>query len=408
MNPWPVAVVCAAVLTLSAQEFTQRGFFEVTGNLYHELTESDKAHGIAGGRVRYEPKWRPERWLTLSGSFEAQMDTHQQVAREPHVTWWDRSLQRTAFSIRQLSVAFTKDHWTVTLGKQFIRSGQADFLNPTDRFAPNDWLNVVNPETLAVTAARLTYTTGNNTLDFVWQPRLTPARIPLINQRWTFLPSTLTQGEVEDLGSVFPARSSFGFRWNHTSAGYEYSLSYYDGFNYLPTFSEHASAMSSAITFSRMYPSLRLYGGDFAVAFAPFSLKGEAAYYTSPAKQQDEYLLYVLEVERQIRDLRLTFGYAGEVITKNRNTPQFAAEQGFTRALIGHAQYALGSNRALTLDTFVRQNGHSSLVRPGYSQSFGAHWSATAGFVWLRGDESDFLGQYHRNSFAITELRYSF
>src|SRR5262249_7899762 len=159
--------------------------------------------------------------------------------------------------------------------------------------------------------------TGNNTLDLVWQPRLTPARIPLINQRWTFLPSTLTQSDAEDLGSVFPARSSFGFRWNHTSPGYEYSLSYYDGFNYLPAFSEHASGMSSTITFSRMYPSLRLYGGDFAVALAPFSLKGEAAYYTSPAKQQDEYLLYVLEVERQIRDLRLTFGYAGEVITKN-------------------------------------------------------------------------------------------
>jgi hypothetical protein len=403
-----VTFICAAALTVQGQEFSQRGFMEIDGDIYPELTQNDMAHGIGEGRVRYEPEWKPRHWFTLSASLEAQVDSHRQVARDLHFDWQDRSLERPALSFRRLAAVFTKNNLTFTLGKQFIRWGEADFLNPTDRFAPKDLLNVVDPEILAVTAARITYTKGDNTFDFVWQPRFTPGRIPLINHRWTFLPAAFDQLDIQDLGSSFPGRSSFGARWNHTGVGYEYSLSYYDGFNYLPTFDEHFSSTLSSATFSRMYPALRLYGADLTVPLAPFTVKGEAAYFTAPAKQQDEYLLYVLELERQMHDLRVTFGYAGEVVTAHSGALQFAAEQGFARAVIGHAQYALDSNRTLTLDAFVRQNGRSSLFRPGYSQSFGEHWRATVGFAWLRGEENDFLGQYHRNSFAMAGLRYSF
>jgi len=402
------ALVCAAVLAAQGQEFSQRGFIEAAGNFYPQVTQSDSAHGIASGQMQYQLQWRPRRWFTLTASLEAQIDTHHQVDRDPHINWTDRSLQKPALSVRQFSAVFTKENWTITLGKQFIRWGEADFLNPTDRFAPKDLLTVVDPETLAVTATRLTYTKTGNTLDLVWQPEFTPCRIPLINQRWTFLPPNLNPNDVEDLGSVFPGRSSFGARWNHSAAGYEFSFSYYDGFNYLPVFNEHLSSSLPSVTFSRTYPSLRLYGADLVIPFAAFTLKTEAAYYTSPTKQQDEYLLYVFEVQRQIRDLLITVGYAGELVTAHTNTLQFAAEQGFTRAIVGQAHYALDSNRTLTLDVFVRQNGQSSLVRPGYSQSIGRHWRANFGFSWLRGEETDFLGQYHRNSFAVGEVRYSF
>ena len=36
-----------------------------------------------------------------------------------------------------------------------------------------------------------------------------------------------------------------------------------------------------------------------------------------------------------------------------------------------------------------------------YSQTFGQHWRATAGFAWIRGAPADFLGQYRRNSHAF-------
>ncbi len=408
MIRWLVAFVWAAGLIAHAQEFSQTGFIEMSGNIYPEIVPNDSSRATGETVVRYQPKWQLRPWFTLTASFEGRVDSHRQDARTLHVDWQDRSLERPALSVRELSAKFKRDNLTLTVGKQFIRWGEADYLNPTDRFAPKDLLNIVDQDVLAVTAARLSYTRGENTFNLVWQPLFTPGRIPLINQRWTFLPEAFGQFHVTDQGSIFPGRSSFGARWSHAAAGYEYSLSYYDGFNYLSELSGRINSITSQVAFSRVFPALRLYGGDLAIPLSSFTLKSEAAYYTSPAKQQDEYVLYVAQMERQIRELRLGVGYAGELVTAHGKALEFPGERGFARAVIVHARYTLDSNRALTLDAFVRQNGRSSLIRPGYSQSFGDHWRATIGFAWLRGEQNDFLGQYHRNSFGIAELRYSF
>lgn len=405
---WAAIFVCAAALLAQGQEFSQRGFVAISANLYPETSPFDRAQTIGGILIRYEPKWQPKPWFTLNASFDLRTDTHQEVARELHFDWNDRSLERPALSIRQLAAVFTKNNFTVILGKQFIRWGEADFLNPTDRFAPSDLLNLVDQELLPVTAARVTYTRGDNTLNLVWQPAFTPARIPLVNHRWTFLPPAYYSFEVEDQGSTFPERSSFGIRWGHSAARYEYSLSYYDGYNYFPDFNVQVESGAPRLTYSRLYPTLRLYGADLTVPLSLVTFKSEGAYYTSSTKNQDEYVLYLAELERQIHEVHIIFGYAGEVVTAHGSSLQYLGERGFARGVVSHVLYNIDSNRALTLDAFIRQNGASSLVSPAYSQSFGGHWRATAGFAWLRGEASDFLGQYHRNSFARAELRYSF
>jgi hypothetical protein len=289
------------------------------------------------------------------------------------------------------------------LGQQFVRRGTADFLNPTDRFAPKDFLNVVDQEILPVLAARVTFVKDRNTFDFVWQPRLTPGRIPLFNQRWTLLPQGVT-AVIEN--AVYPGRSSFGVRYNYNASGYEYSLSYYDGFDYLPLFK--AQLVAPVPTLSLSYPALRLYGSDASIPLKPFTLKIEAAYYTSPTKQEDEHVLYLIQLERQIRELGLAIIYAGDVVTAASNTVQSSLERGFARSAIGHASYVIDPNRSLLLDLAVRQNGRGSVIRPKYSQAYGQHSRLTVGYAWLRGSNDDFLGRYHLNSYAIAEFRYSF
>jgi hypothetical protein len=101
-------------------------------------------------------------------------------------------------------------------------------------------------------------------------------------------------------------------------------------------------------------------------------------------------------------------GYAGDAVTSYSRTLQFSPERGFARAVLAHAQYTIDSNRSIALDAAIRQNGQGSWFRSAYSQAFGQHWRATAGFTWIRGEPGDFLGQYHRNSFALLALRYSF
>jgi len=216
------------------------------------------------------------------------------------------------------------------------------------------------------------------------------------------LPQTVAGISLVDLGAEYPGRSAFGARWNHIGSGYEFSASFYDGFNSLPVF------QGALDGFFRTYPELRLYGADAAVPLRWFTVKAEAAYYTSPDRQQDEYVIYVLQFERQIKELSIVAGYAGDAITARTPTLQFSPELGFARAILAHAQYTIDSNRSVAVDAAVRQNGRGSWIRAEYSQSFGQHWRATAGYSWIRGDDGDFLGQFHRNSFGLLALRYSF
>lgn len=391
-----------------AQDFTQRGFLETAVTLYPQTAPNDTGHAIGDALFRYEAAYKVRAWLRLVGSIDARFNTHEQVQRSAHLDWQDRSLRRPALSAREFNAILSKGKLTAVAGKQFIRWGKADILNPTDRFAPKDYLTVTDPEFLAILATRVTYDTGTNSLDLVWQPRFTPSRTPLLNQRWTVLPAESESVPLEDLGSQFPGRSSFGARWNHLGSGYEFSLSYYDGFNYLPDFEGGLNPAGTAVEFSRFYPALRLYGADAAVPLHWFTVKTEAAYYTSPDHQQDEYVIYVLQVDRQIKELSIVAGYAGDAITSRTPALQFSPELGFARAILAHAQYTIDPNRSVAIEAAIRQNGQGSWLRSEYSQTFGQHWRATAGFTWIRGNPADFLGQYHRNSFALLALRYSF
>ena len=227
MTPW--LVLFAAL----SQDFTQRGFIQTTGLFYPQKAPNDAGHAVGEGLFRYEASYKLAPGLKLSGGLDARTDTHRYTEREWGLSWWDRSFLRPAFAVRSLSATYSRGKLTLELGKQFIRWGKTDVLNPTDRFAPRDFVNVVDNEFLAVTAARATYGTQSDTLDLVYQPRLTPSRIPLLNQRWAVLPPgiPIVEGPPE-----YPGGGQFGARWNHIGKAAEYSLSYYEGYDNLPLF----------------------------------------------------------------------------------------------------------------------------------------------------------------------------
>ncbi len=392
----------------SAQFLSQRGFFETEFFGYPQTAPNDSAHALGEALFRYEAFYKPVAALRFAGAFDARTDTHRQDERKLHLSWWDREIRRPSFEVRRLSASYNRGGLTIELGKQFVRWGKADILNPTDRFAPRDFLNVVDNEFLGITAARITYERGGDTLDAVYQPRFTPARIPLFNQRWTVLPQSLPPGfQLADGGARYPGRGAAGARWNHIGTGFEYSASFYDGFNYLPIIVVLPSG-PSAVALQRLYPRIRMYGGDFAVPLRPFTVKAEAAYNTSSTAQADNYVLYVIQLERQIGEWSLVGGYAGEAVTRRRSALEFAPDRGLARAFLGRATYTIDTNRSIAWEAAVRENGKGVWIKTEYSQAFGQHWRATANVTVIRGDPGDFLGQYRGNSHGLLTLRYSF
>jgi hypothetical protein len=91
----------------------------------------------------------------------------------------------------------------------------------------------------------------------------------------------------------------------------------FDGFNHLPNI-EAVVDRPGTIDLMRLYPSMRSYGADAAMPTRWFTVKAEAAYSTSDTPRTDNFVLYVVQLERQSGEWVFVGGYAGEVVTARR------------------------------------------------------------------------------------------
>jgi hypothetical protein len=420
-----VLAALLAAVPAAAQVFTQKGFAEVQGIGYPQTTAKDDTQLVGEALLRYEATVRPAAWFRLSGSLDARADTHAQTEWDG-VSWSDRSIKRPGLAVRRLDATLSRGPVTLQVGKQFIRWGKTDILNPTDRFAPRDYLTVVDNEFLGVTAARLTAGTQADTLDLV-AARFTPSRTPLLDQRWAGLAAELENITLVDQGAEYPARTQIGARWNHLGSGYEFSLSAFSGNNHLPLIeagtptvpggtplplaSLPAGTMlpgSLNVPVSRAYPALWTIGGDAAVPLPVVTVKAEAAFFGTSDPRADEYWLYVVQVERQSGEWMFIGGYSGEVVTTSRVQAAFAPDRGLTKAFLGRASYTIDTNRSIAFEGAVRQNLDGTWLRFEYSQASGQHLRVTARATIIAGTPTDFFGRYDRNSHFTFSARYSF
>jgi hypothetical protein len=417
--------VAAVPVVAEAQVFTQKGFLEAQGVGYPQTTVKDDTQLVGELLLRYEASVKPASWLRLSGSIDARGDTHEQTAWDG-ISWSDRTVKRPGLAVRRFDAIFTHGPITFEAGKQFVRWGKTDVLSPTDRFAPRDYLTVVDSEFLGVTAARFTAGLQSDTLDLI-AARFTPSRTPLLDQRWAGLPAEMENLTLLDEGAVYPDRTQVGARWNHVGSGYEFSFSAFRGNNNLPLIEAGKPTMPGGlplpaeglppgtvppaglqVPITRIYPALWTIGGDTTVPLPLLTIKGEVAYFGTSDARADEYWLYVIQVERQAGEWFFVGGYAGEVVTTSRTTAEFAPDRGLTKAFLGRAGYTIDTNRSIAFEGAVRQNGDGTWLRFEYSQASGQHLRFTARATWINGEPTDFFGRYDRNSHVTIGVRYSY
>jgi hypothetical protein len=414
-----LAFACAS--SVSAQVVTYRGSFEAKGTLFLQEARNDPERSIGDARARLDVFVKPVEWVQFAGGFDALANSYRQVDSRAVIDLSDRGLRRPALSARRLSMTLTRQALTLEVGKQFVRWGKADVVTPTDRFAPRDFLAVIDAEFLAVRAARLALATGADTVEGVVSV-FTPSRTPLLDQRWNVTPPGNGAIALDDRGSRFPSRPQVGARWSHTGRGFEHSVLFFDGFNHLPNIELTApmpagvlparpvgtNSAPLAAALVRTFPTLTMYGGDVAVPTRWVTLKGEMAYFRTRSADTDEYALYVVQVERQTGEWLLLGGYAGEVVTRAHAHSNFAPDRGASRAFIARASYTIDPNRSAAVETAIRTSGGGVYVKGELSKATGRHWRTTFTGAAIRGEPDDFLGQYRRNSHVGLSLRYSF
>lgn len=402
-----VALLFAFGLAAFAQDFQQRGYVDIRTSFFPQTGANDSGRVIADALLRYEASAKLTPWLKLNGALDARSDSHRQTERSARFDWQDRGFLRPAFSFRRFSATAYKGPVTFEIGKQLIRWGKADILNPLDRFAPRDFLNVIDNEFLGVMAARLTIEKGAHTVDVVLQPRFTPSRTPLLNQRWVVLPPSLQIPLPLGQGApALPGGVQTGVRWNYLGKGYEMALAFYEGHNHLPQVD--GRFVPGRIELFNRFAPMRMYGGAGAVPLRWFTIKGEGGYFTSSSKNADDYVLYVAQLERTVGEWTIVGGYSGERVTQKKTQLDFAPDRGLARAFLTRVSYTISAEKSVAAEAAVRQNGEGAWVKAEYTQTLSTHWQARASMTLIRGNTNDFLGQYRRNSHAILALRYNF
>lgn len=120
----------------AGQSFDQRGSIETVLSGYPQTVPGDSSEAVAQAILQWDLSYKAFTWLKLSGGIEAQTDTHRETERTLHLDFQDRGLLRPAFAIRTANITMHRGHFTADIGKQLVRWGKVDLLNPTDRFAP--------------------------------------------------------------------------------------------------------------------------------------------------------------------------------------------------------------------------------------------------------------------------------
>jgi len=390
------------LLFLLAQDLSHRGFVEGRATLYPQEAVNDSGQVIGEIRLQHEGFYRPWKSLQFAESFDLRIDSHHQTEREFRLDWNNEGRKRALFSVRRLSAQYYRGGLTVEAGKQLVRWGRTDIINPTDRFAPRDYLTVVDNDFLGIDAVRAIYERGAHTIDAIWSPHMTPSRIPLASQRWVIPPPEGTPPFV--VQREIPDGPQAGVRWSYVGF-VEFAAAFYDGFNHVPSY----EFTPGSLVVKETYPELRMIGGDIGLPLPLVLLKAEAAYFESPDRRTDDYVSYVIQLERQRGEWFFVAGYGGEAVTRpGLQSAEFNPVRGMTRTFLAHAGYTIDPNRSLDFEAAIRENFDGLWVNGEYSQAVGQHWRVTAGFTLIRGDSSDFLGQYNRNSHATIAVRYSF
>jgi hypothetical protein len=333
----------------------------------------------------------------------------------------------------------------IRLGKQIYAWGRADGFNPTDNLTSWDYTDVLDTdaERIGLISARVTYYFGDWSLEGVLAPLFTPSQLPDVTSRWwPDMPPVAPNPASHLVGDptlsaryifarpVFPEdgmkSTQYALRLSGTSGGWDYSFSWFDGFDNLPavhTRSVVNSTFTNAIiTQQYQYHRRRAIGADFATTFGPLGLRGEGAYYItqdwsgSDPAIDDPYLLYVLGLNYTFRnvfsdkDLFVLVQWIQEVQVPDRHSAYglYDFNHIYRKTIMGKTELRLGTYTTIACLGVYNIWMKDWWVRPTIE------WSVTDGVVLrasvdlLGGPDESFFGSFQDNTRMQFQVKYSF
>ena len=190
---------------------------------------------------------------------------------------------------------FVVDNLDLTVGRQIITWGTADKINPTDNLNPLDLEDVLDfGRRRGADALRLDYYLSNDWyVEAVAEPFFRPANLPigvyadlLDPKQFIQLPQGLNMASFNTTltvpGNSLSSQFIGGIKLKGFAGGFDFSLSYVYGRDYLPLFDVIDMQVLDAqgntdVTVNFYYPRHHILGADFAGNIFGIGVWGEAA-----------------------------------------------------------------------------------------------------------------------------------
>jgi len=398
------------------------------------------------------------RWLNLSGSvradyFSASRDLDNKEHLAGTSVWlkaaprlgeravavlegWIRNSslfdsEATEGKLRQAYVDLTVGPLDLRIGKQLVPWGRVDRINPTDNLTPRDFTLLVpedDDQRFGTVATKATLEAWGLAVTGIWLPLFEPSKIPIAAE------PGVTFREITP--SFALARSQWAAKVERIGQSFDWSLSYFDGFDLFPDLGIGRVAVDPGgtpkVEVLLRHHRLRVFGADAATTLGRFGLRGEVAYALTQdldgrnPEVKNPYVFLVLGIDRTLREhLNLNVQYLFRAVINFRDPESIqdplqrpvAIEQGIIANQLDRFQHGVSirvSNKWLneTLEAEVAAlywfTRGDYAIRPKAIYAFTDRIRGTLGADVFRGPPKSFFGRIRDTSTVFAEVKFSF
>jgi hypothetical protein len=329
--------------------------------------------------------------------------------------------RRSIVNVKEATLSLRHGPVEVIGGKQIFAWGTADGFNPTDNLNPYDYLDPIDAEKLAVWSAAARATMGPAGLTFVIVPFFTPSRTPLIGGRWAPPPPP---GVIADDREV-PGREldniQYAARLRGTTHGVDLSLSYFDGFEHLPSIRQSEVTLGGVAIprFTPVFTRIKAVGGDVSTTFGKLEVHGEvAAKFVEENGRHDRFQAIVgvnyawdeLPV-RWLEQVALIAEYARETPISSARPDLLdpVALRAFRDTALARLAFKFSEDTSLKLTAVLDFTGSPNhYLQAKVSHKLTDTWHVEAGFDVFGGDRDTTYGRWTDNDRFFLSVKYYF
>jgi hypothetical protein len=250
--------------------FQTRNYFDIEKDLpgenYYDFRNSLRieSSGTLGGPVKY--------CLSFDARFDLVQDTEDEF-----------DVEQDEMGIWEGYLNFHVKNFNMRIGRQVIRWGKGDEINPTDVFTPEDFSEFLNYERAQrkqpALMLKCDYSSEPYRLELIWVPSFVPNILPEENSDWypyiyrvyrdnpfpfTILDEDLPPKDESQIGALKLIKSTWDYDFSFSF------ISHYDQFPFLlPAF--------SSLEVHQIYNRQNTVAGDFETLIGDIGVRGEWA-----------------------------------------------------------------------------------------------------------------------------------